>query len=375
MMDVTFVLEESGATATVEVPCDANVAEAKRVACTEFAVSPASVEVRIGTEVVDGTCRLQDTAIGAGVQVVLSYIPISDILCPAEFDMPRGTSSLTQTSPTCTWALSCCGTLCVIRYVSGSIAGFDTATFETAFSFPMNAGWSDEDVYSPPAISHCKTRCYVPCGGRFADVYLPEGRLCRFVPAASNALFAAGRVVVSQHTNGLSVFDEDLMLLHSLAHKECEDVVLSKCGKRVVTSSSFGRNARVWDTDTGCAVACVPAAENYPAVALVPYSMRFAVVAEDGVRVYEDSDVVSMFSVDGYIRRMQFTPCGRYVLVQIGDNRCSLHQYDVATLSCVLVIPGNYDHPFTVSPCSRFVVFQSSTRDRIVSRHLHPHNE
>ena len=63
MMDVTFVLEESGATATVEVPCDANVAEAKRVACTEFAVSPASVEVRVGTEVVEGTCLLPHTVL------------------------------------------------------------------------------------------------------------------------------------------------------------------------------------------------------------------------------------------------------------------------------------------------------------------------
>ena len=55
-MDVTFVLEESGVTATVEVPCEANAAAAKEVACTALAVSPASVEMRIGTEVLEGTC-------------------------------------------------------------------------------------------------------------------------------------------------------------------------------------------------------------------------------------------------------------------------------------------------------------------------------
>ena len=66
-MDVTFVLEESGVTATVEVvPCEANAAEAKEVACTSLAVSPMSVEMSIGTQVLEGTCRLRDTAFDAG---------------------------------------------------------------------------------------------------------------------------------------------------------------------------------------------------------------------------------------------------------------------------------------------------------------------
>ena len=84
-MDVTFVLEESGVTATVEVPCEADVAAAKEVACTALAVSPASVEMRIGTQVLEGTCRLQDTAFDAGVQVVLACPRLADIKCPAEY--------------------------------------------------------------------------------------------------------------------------------------------------------------------------------------------------------------------------------------------------------------------------------------------------
>ena len=84
MMDVTFVLEESGVTATVEVPCEADVAAAKEVACTALAVSPASVEMRIGTQVLEGTCRLQDTAFRAGVQVVLAR-RFANIKCPAEY--------------------------------------------------------------------------------------------------------------------------------------------------------------------------------------------------------------------------------------------------------------------------------------------------
>ena len=65
------------------MPCEADVAAAKEVACTALAVSPASVEMRIGTEVLEGTCRLQDTALDAGVQVVLARC-CADIKCPTE---------------------------------------------------------------------------------------------------------------------------------------------------------------------------------------------------------------------------------------------------------------------------------------------------
>ena len=81
------MLEESGVTATVEVPCEADVAAAKEVACTALTVSPASVEMRIGTQVLEGTCRLQDTAFDAGVQVVLARPRFADIKCPAEYNV------------------------------------------------------------------------------------------------------------------------------------------------------------------------------------------------------------------------------------------------------------------------------------------------
>ena len=55
-MDVTFVLEESGVTATVEVPCEADAAAAKEVACTALAVSP-------------GVCRDAHRHAGAGGDV------------------------------------------------------------------------------------------------------------------------------------------------------------------------------------------------------------------------------------------------------------------------------------------------------------------
>ena len=130
-MDVTFVLEESGVTATVEVPCEADVAAAKEVACTALAVSPASVEMRIGTQVLEGTCRLQDTAFDAGVQVVLAC-RFADIKCPAEYTATRAVNL----------SLSRCGTRCVYCSRNGHVGGFDTETFDTVFSFKV-----DNEVY------------------------------------------------------------------------------------------------------------------------------------------------------------------------------------------------------------------------------------
>ena len=63
-MDVTFVLEESGVSATVEVMW--TLQSAKEGVCTALAVSPASVVMRIGTQVLEGTCRLH-TAFESGV--------------------------------------------------------------------------------------------------------------------------------------------------------------------------------------------------------------------------------------------------------------------------------------------------------------------
>ena len=145
------MLEESGVTATVEVPCEADVAAAKEVACTALAVSPASVEMRIGTQVLEGTCRLQDTAFCAGVQVVLACPRFADIKCPAEYSFERSSRHAAM-------SLSLCGTLCIYVY-DRNVVGFDTETFDTVFSFEV-----DTEVVGRPAISQCKTRCYLPCG-------------------------------------------------------------------------------------------------------------------------------------------------------------------------------------------------------------------
>ena len=184
MMDVTFVLEESGVTATVEVPCEAKVAAAKEVACTALAVSPASVEMRIGTQVLEGTCRLQDTAFDAGVQVVLACPRFADIKCPAEYSLQQQADSL---------SLSRCGTLCVHKGISSArVVGFDTETFDTVFSFEVDTNVST----APPAISQSKTRCYLPCWEEgLLEVALPGGEVVRKVDGHSGSVFACGNVV------------------------------------------------------------------------------------------------------------------------------------------------------------------------------------
>ena len=265
-MDVTFVLEESGVTATVEVPCEADVAAAKEVACTALAVSPASVEMRIGTQVLEGTCRLQDTAFDAGVQVVLARPRLADIKCPAQYSVcDNATRWMSYLS------LSRCGTLCVYRDRCGYVGGFDTETFDTVFSFKV-----DNEVRGPPAISQCKTRCYLSCGDCSLEVALPAGEVLRKVDI-SVSLQTHGNVVVSCSEDSVSIYGEDLTLLRSLLHEERKGVAVSDCGGWVITSSED--DVLLWDVNTGEAVVCMPieGEERCWAVALSRSASVFAV--------------------------------------------------------------------------------------------------
>ena len=303
-MDVTFVLEESGVTATVEVPCEAKVAAAKEVACTALAVSPASVEMRIGTQVLEGTCRLQDTAFDAGVQVVLAR-RFAEIKCPAEY-------TATHTGDL---SLSRCGTLCVYGDWTGHVGGFDTETFDTVFSFEVGT-----KVRGALAISQCKTRCYLAREESFLEVALPGGEVLRKVDGTSYSVFACGSVVVSHGKDGVSVYDEDLTLLRSLSHEGCAKGALSDCGGWVITYSEKEKNVHLWDVNTGEAVACVPAKGRRCRVALSRSASVFAVLEEDTVHLYDWSGA-ALRSVRaggdvGDVNAVQFTPCGKYFVVK-----------------------------------------------------------
>ena len=370
-MDVTFVLEESGVTATVEVPCEADVAAAKEVACTALAVSPASVEMRIGTQVLEGTCRLQDTAFDAGVQVVLAR-RFADIKCPAKNSELKSVQYLT---------LSRCGTLCLYSLYFAGVGGFDTETFDTVFWIQLGGIL----MSSPPAISRCKTRCYLACTDHLLELALPGGEVLRKVDGPSNAVFTCGGVVVSRGKDGVSVYDEDLTLLRSLSHVGCWHMAVSDCGRWVITSSEDDSNTRLWDVNTGEAVACVPA-EGW-CVALSRSASVSAVVGDveqRRVQLYDWSGAaLQSATVSGDVCDVQFTPCGKYFVVRVeefahGVRNVELHQYDVATMSCVLVIRGVTGHSFAISPCSRvvvLVVFASSGSTNVVTKHLYPHNE
>ena len=369
-MDVTFVLEESGVTATVEVPCEADAAAAKEVACRALAVSPASVQMRIGTEVVEGTCRLQDTAFDAGTQVVLAAC-YADMKCPAEHSFE---SILHH------FSLSPCGTLCVSMVgLEGktTYVGFDTETFETAFTFKSKyVGRGRVD------ISRCKTRCNVVCEDRICVLALPGGEVLREIDLPSQAMFSRGTVVVSG--GGVSVYDGDLTLLRSLSHEWCDGVAMSHCSGWVITSD--GKNASLWDVNSGEAVVVVPTAG--PQVALSRSASIFAVECSNAVQLHDWSGAVLGSCAPGpsQISGVEFTPCGKYVIIQfeseqVGESSVesehttegsSLHQYDVATMSCVRVIPSSYES-FVISPCSRVVLFESTESETLMSRHLYPY--
>ena len=369
-MDVTFVLEESGVTATVEVPCEADVAAAKEVACTALAVSPASVEMRIGTQVLEGTCRLQDTAFDAGVQIVLACPRFADIKCPAEYSVkvPTGTQDMKINSI----SLSPCGALCLFTHKAGYVTGLETETFSPAFKFKV-----DIVVCGVPAISRCKTRCYLAWSERIHEVALPGGEVLRKVDDPSYAVYARGGVVVSRSPGGVSVYDEDLTLLRSISHERCSEAVVSNCGEWVITSSLSESNARLWDVNTGEAVACVPTDGRY--VALSRSASVFAAVHSHEVQLYDWSGAaLDSFDKPGYlfVCSMQFTQCGKYLLLELVADYAEkywLQQYDVSTMSCVREFSDFAVFSFTISPCSRVVLFAKPGRDTIVTRHLYPY--
>ena len=366
-MDVTFVLEESGVSATVEVPCDVDVAAAKEVACTALAVSPASVEMRIGTQVLEETCRLQDTAFESGVQVVLAF-PCADIRCPGVYEMEKEMNIWSVSG----LSLSHCGKLCIYLCStfdsSTYLGGFDTETFKPLFLSKVQTS------AGPPTISRCKTRCYLKSKYHFCEVALPGGEVLRKVEGSPNSVFACGSVVVSQGNGGVSVYDEDLTLLRSLSHTGCDKVSVSHCGGWVITSSRAENTTRVWDVNTGVNVACVTGAG---CVAVSQSASAFAVgVSSQGVHLFDWSgaDIGSVDVPLGWmIMNIQFTPCGKYFVVRIAAGSCFvLHQYDVASMSRVRLIPIDNGEFFAISPCSR-VILSHSFRS-IETKLLHPHN-
>ena len=378
-MDVTFVLEESGVTATVEVPCEADAAAAKEVACTALAVPPASVEMRIGTQVVEGTCRLQDTAFDAGVQVVLARC-CANIKCPAEYsvEVPTGGRDMLIDC----FSLSPCGALCLFTQKAGYVTALDTETFSPAFKFKV-----DIQSYVAPAISQCKTRCYLAYDEGIQEIALPGGEVLRTVDGTSPhpGVFACGGVVVSRCEEGVSVYDEDLTLLRTLPHAGCWKVAVSHCGGWVLTSSQRDPNVRLWDVNTGEAVACVDVADER-AVALSLSASVFAVVVcgihPNEVQLYDWSgEALGSVAEAGYryVCSMQFTLCEKYLVIHFDDDdidseQFSLHQYDVATMSCVRVFSEVAAYTsFAFSPCSRVVLFTNSSQDSIVTRHLYPY--
>ena len=296
-----------------------------------------------------------------GCKVVLACPRLADIKCPAQYNA-TDVENL---------SLSRCGTLCVYCSRGRHVGGFDTETFETVFSFKV-----DNEVYGRPAISRCKTRCYLACGDCRLEVALPGGEVLRKVDCPSVSIRTCGGVVVSKGHNVVSVYDEDLTLLRSLSHEGCWNVAVSDCGGWVITSSSREQNVRLWDVNTGEAVACVPAV-RWCKLALSRSASVFAVEGSGNVQLYDWSGAaLRSVDVDGDVKDMQFTACGKYLVVrvEVAESDVQLHQYDVVTTTCVRVISQLYSGSFAISPCSRVVVFEGATTNGIATRHLYPHN-
>ena len=127
-------------------------------------------------------------------------------------------------------------------------------------------------------------------------------------------------------------------------------------------------------------MACVPTDGNH--VALSRCASVFAVGFYDKVQLYDWSGAAlgSFEKEKCHVGVVQFTPCGKYVVIGFGSGALfceeyTLHQYDVATMSCVRVIQDTKG-VFAISPCSRVVVFKAggdAGSNVIVTRHLYPY--
>ena len=112
----------------------------------------------------------------------------------------------------------------------------------------------------------------------------------------------------------------------------------------------------------------------------------FAVYCGD-IKLYDWSGApLGRIEMDNGFGGMHFTPCGKYLVVQhtfrdysiyaqLHQYSAELHQYDVATMSCVRVMPKTKlldCVSFVISPCSRVVMWVVSTH--IATAYLYPHN-
>ena len=355
------MLEESGATATVEVPCDTNIAAAKEVACTALSVPPESVEVRLGTEVLEGTCLLQNTSISTGERIILSRW-LADVRYPAAYSLPPG-STLRGV------ALSPCGALCLCTFdYYEYITGFSTENFNRLMAMKFTVGSA---VYGPPAVSRCKTRCYLACGECFHEATMPKGKILRTIEGSSQAVYTAGDTVVSQDLHRVMVYDTNLTLHRILSHAGLKNVALSDCGIWVLSTSSLDIT-RLWDLRSEDVVATAPAGEAC-VVALSRCASVFAVVQRGAVHLYDWSGgALHTISMQDTCQDMHFTPCGRYLVISANG----LSQYEVATATLVREFAAAYGTTFAITPCSRTVIFQqSSPNDDIVTKRLYPHPE
>ena len=362
-MDVTFVLEESGATVTVEVPCDVVAIVAKETACKAFAVSSSAVEMRIGADVVEGTCLLSDTALGCGVHIVLARPQVADIRCPHEYSLPSTCSSISY------WTVSQCGRLCVAVYRNKTglfcVGGFDTESFATVVGFDLLRA-----VKGKPAISRCTSFLYLPSRNGFDEIGLQSGKVLRTVMGEARSVHTSGNVVAAPGGSGVSVYNEDLVLQHCLQHKYCSWVELTRCGRWALTTSTLDPTVRLWDVNTGCALASV--ARRSGCEMALSRSV-FALQCDDAVQLYTvDGGGVGSLRVD--VRSMAFTPCGQYLVVLLEGEGSVVHQYDVATQGCVKVIAHEGLESFVVSPCSRVIVL-STYPSKFATKYLYPYSE
>ena len=260
--------------------------------------------------------------------------------CPLSYTPIRPVDSIT---------ISPCGKICVLGVVKRQVELFDMTTGLQRGVYDYSGG--------EVAVSACGASLYSAFCDEIFQMDINTGSTLHTaeVEGDADSIAASTSVVVTHHDDGVAVFSTDLTPVVTIDHENCTGVAVSPSGDFVL---SYGEEPEVRHTtvpegeETTLAVSSAPFD-----VCVLPCGTRFVVASESGAHLYDiKGELVRSFG-NAETGKTRVTACGKYLVsYQCAANE--LHQYDIASGDCVLVVKKAYG-AFALSPCSRMVVFDA----------------
>ena len=370
-MDVTVQFDVTGATVTVEVSCEARVHEVVAAACTALGIPGSAVELCVEGTALERTTRLQDSSYAGGL-LLLRRLRNTNIRV----------ASHDYSDSLCGLALSPCGQHCALLTRDGSLRIFNTGDWCELTHTQLAP--LPKDV--PLAFSRCGLSLFT--GSKdIVHIDVPTGnivtRTALVLPPLEWLCTTESYVV---HLEGGAMQVRDVADVQHCVREVRTDlegtsfrcVAVSAANDHAVTSDAAATTVCVWDLHTGAEVWKL-SVEAFR-VAMSPCAQYIAVESHgtEEVRVHRvGRDEAVLGDVGGGLHACSFTPCGGYLLLEKDDDtavRNVLRQVRLDTGECVALI-GDFFARFTVTPCSRIVLYECNVSNKIVAEALHPYIE